>query len=123
MSFGYIPDYRGQSVLKDAYLRVFGYPFPSRRNEARLVFRFMQPQEGETMLDIGCGEGVWCNELARRGFSVVGTDISAHDIATARIRSKRMGLETKLVLCDAQALPFREGTFDKAFSFWVVVTY
>lgn len=116
MGFGYIPDYRDQSIIKDAYLRIFGYPFPSRRNEARLVFRLMQPQEGETILDIGCGEGVWCNELGRRGGSVVGIDISAHDIATARRRGKQMGLRTKLVLCDAQALPFKEGAFDKAFS-------
>ena len=116
MSFGYIPDYRGKSTLKDLYLRIFGYPYPPRRNEARLVFKLLEPAKGERILDLGCGDGVWCNDLARKGFDVIGLDISGIDLKQARDRAERLALRTKLVHGDAQELPFADGSFNKVFS-------
>ena len=49
---------------------------------------------GKTVLDIGCGSGVYCIEAARRGAAkVVGIDISENMIALARARSQELGYE------------------------------
>ena len=64
-NFGYVPDYRNKSLLKDAYMSIFGYPYPPRRNEARKVFNLLKLRKSDKILDIGCGDGVWYLELLR----------------------------------------------------------
>jgi len=116
MSFGYIPDFRGNSLLADLYLRIFGYQYPSRRNEARLIFKKLKTNKAEVILDLGCGDGVWYNELNKRGINVVGIDISQNYVVKAKNRALKMGFNYKLVLGDAQSLCFKDEIFDKLFS-------
>lgn len=73
------------------------------------VFDLLQPQAGERILDLGCGDGALTEQLAARGSIVVGIDTSADLLAAARAR----GLDVRLV--DAQALAF-VGEFDAVFS-------
>ena len=42
------------------------------------------PEPGASILDVGCGRGRHARELARRGYSVTGVDLSAASIADAR---------------------------------------
>jgi ubiquinone/menaquinone biosynthesis C-methylase UbiE len=68
------------------------------------------PMRGdERVLDIGCGNGLFLEELERRGHegSVFGGDLSVGMLRAARTRSS-----ATLLLADAQALPFRDNTFD-----------
>lgn len=116
MNFGYIPDYQKTNKLKDFYLRIFGYPYPAGRNEARLAFKLLNPKKGEPILDLGCGEGIWSNELSKMGCRVTGFDISNHDITRAQKRAKIMGLTTKFLVGDAQRLPFADNQFTKIIS-------
>src|SRR3989344_2252340 len=116
MSFGYIPDYKGKSLLKEIYLRIFGYPYPPRRNEASIIFKFLNPKKNEKILDIGCGDGVWYNELRKRSFNVTGIDISEHDLDILNRRAKEMNLESDILKADAQKMPFKNESFDKAYS-------
>jgi ubiquinone/menaquinone biosynthesis C-methylase UbiE len=120
MSFGYFPDFQNKSKLKDLYLKIFGYPYPSRRNEAVMVFDLLKPKPGEKILDLGCGEGIFTNELAKRKFglsgmqnkyklslsnldkklktknyklNITGIDTSTRDLQVARRRAKLMKIQ------------------------------
>lgn len=69
----------------------------------------LDPQPGEHILDVGCGEGTLTNKIFERGASVLGVDNSPDMIAAARAA----GIEA--VLMDAADMPFA-GEFDAAFS-------
>jgi trans-aconitate methyltransferase len=73
------------------------------------VLEWLQPQAGERILDLGCGDGVVTEELKRRGVSVLGVDISESLLAAAGAR----GVETRRM--DGQKLAF-DSAFDAVFS-------
>jgi SAM-dependent methyltransferase len=73
------------------------------------VLDLLQPQAGERILDLGCGDGALTEQLAAQGSIVVGIDTSADLLAAARAR----GLDVRLI--DAQALSFVD-EFDAVFS-------
>ncbi|HEY8349062.1 MAG TPA: class I SAM-dependent methyltransferase [Clostridiales bacterium] len=45
--------------------------------------------EGASLLDIGCGPGLYTKRFADRGFSVTGMDLSEHSISYAREHDKK----------------------------------
>lgn len=116
MAFGYIPDYRGKSFLKDGYLKIFGYPYPPRRNEAAIVLKFLAPQKSEKILDIGCGDGVWYLWLRKKGVEVIGIDLSEHDLNKLRERAEKSNISCEIAKADAQKMPFENNAFDKIYS-------
>lgn len=115
-TFGYIPDYRGKSFFKDSYLKMFGYPYPPRRNEAALVFKFLSPRKNEKILDIGCGDGVWYLQLKKKGIEVVGIDLSDYDLTKLKERARAFNINPDAIKADAQKTPFEESYFDKIYS-------
>lgn len=66
---------------------------------------------GRRVLDIGCGTGLFAAELARRGAKVWGVDPAAEMLAEAR---RRAGPSVGLKQGAAEALPFRDGWFERA---------
>jgi SAM-dependent methyltransferase len=64
----------------------------------------LDPQPGEAILDIGCGEGALTARIAERGAAVVGIDNSPEMIAAARARA-----------LDARLMSVEDMTFDRAF--------
>ena len=66
------------------------------------------------MLDVGCGTGRWSEALAGRGSRVWGVDESAEMVELARER----GVNAKQA--SAEALPFKEGWFERALLVLVV---
>lgn len=66
---------------------------------------------GQRVLELGCGTGLFTEMMAVSGASVVATDISAELLELARARVRGVG-NVSLVLCDGEALPFRDRSFD-----------
>jgi trans-aconitate methyltransferase len=73
------------------------------------VLDLLQPQAGERILDLGCGDGVLTEKLVALGAHVLGVDNSPDMVAAARQR----GLDARLM--DIKALTF-ENEFDAVFS-------
>jgi SAM-dependent methyltransferase len=79
--------------------------------EVDRVAKILQTQGGERVLDMACGSGRHSLELRRRGFDVVGTDISADLIEIARRDAAEADLDVDFVQADLRALDF-EDDFD-----------
>ncbi|HME12635.1 MAG TPA: methyltransferase domain-containing protein [Candidatus Acidoferrum sp.] len=73
------------------------------------VMDLLQPQPGERILDLGCGDGVLTEKLLALGAHVVAIDSAPDMIAAARQR----GLDAQIM--DARAITF-ENEFDAVFS-------
>jgi trans-aconitate methyltransferase len=73
------------------------------------VLERLDPQPGERILDLGCGDGALTIEIERAGASVVGVDSSEEQIAAA----KALGLDARVMSGDA--LTF-ENEFDAVFT-------
>jgi trans-aconitate methyltransferase len=73
------------------------------------VLDLLQPQPGERILDLGCGDGALTEKLVAMGAHVVGVDSSSDMIAAARQR----GLDARLM--DAREMIF-ENEFEAVFS-------
>jgi SAM-dependent methyltransferase len=69
----------------------------------------LDPQAGERILDVGCGEGTLTRKIVERGATVLGIDNSPDMIEAARAK----GVDA--VLMDAADMPFAT-EFDAAFS-------
>ena len=70
------------------------------------------------VLDIGCGTGRQALLLAGLGCEVVAMDISLGMLLEARRRALRKGLAGRIefVQASADSLPFKPGTFDRAYA-------
>ena len=73
------------------------------------VVELLDPQPGERILDLGCGDGVLTEKIARLGATVVAVDAAPDMVAAAKAR----GLDARVV--PGQSLAF-EGEFDAVFS-------
>ncbi len=68
--------------------------------EASVAFmqkRFML-REGKTVIDFGCGPGLYTTRLARLGCKVRGLDFSANSINYARTEAARLGMDIEYLL-------------------------
>ena len=79
-------------------------------NLAGGVFEWLDPQPGERILDIGCGNGELTLRLMATGAQVTGVDISPDMLAAARA----CGVDA--IEASAEWLPFEDATFDALFS-------
>ena len=57
------------------------------------------------VLEVGCGPGLYCHELAKRGVQSVGFDIAPAPLAWARANSEAQGLDCRFLDADLTALP------------------
>jgi SAM-dependent methyltransferase len=99
-----------------AYLR---YSFTKgTANEVAFLIDALSLSPGARVLDVGCGPGRHALELARRGFEVVGVDISQRfvDLGNASAGGEGgLSARVRFVRADARALTF-DGEFDAVLS-------
>lgn len=75
-----------------------------------------EDMSGMRAIELGCGTGYVSAWMARRGATVVGVDVSANQLATARRLAGEHGIELGLVEASAEAVPHADATFDFAIS-------
>ena len=80
----------------------------------KTALMILDPQEGEKILDLGCGTGELSDFISRKT-EVVGVDFAKY----ACVETKRRGKDDRkksVVMGDATCLPFKSKTFDKVLS-------
>jgi ubiquinone/menaquinone biosynthesis C-methylase UbiE len=90
------------------------------RNTARAEGRFRETARavaeraapGARVLEVAPGPGYLAIELARRGFEVVGLDISRSFVRIATRNAAEAGVAARFEQGDAAHLPFEEASFD-----------
>jgi ubiquinone/menaquinone biosynthesis C-methylase UbiE len=71
------------------------------------VFSLIDGERG-SLLDVGCGNGIFCHAALAKGYDAVGVDFSLPFLRRAKVAFS----ELQVVLADASTLPFRDGLFD-----------
>jgi SAM-dependent methyltransferase len=79
--------------------------------EVDRAMTMLKPEGGERVLDLACGIGRHATELRRRGFEVVGVDISAELIELAERDASEQDLDIAYVQADLRELEM-EDEFD-----------
>lgn len=76
----------------------------------RLAIKFKRYLVGETLLDVGCGDGMWISYCFSQKFShVVGVDVIKSVFWSVRPPN------VDFIVCDAMHLPFVDRAFDLCF--------
>jgi 2-polyprenyl-6-hydroxyphenyl methylase/3-demethylubiquinone-9 3-methyltransferase len=74
----------------------------------------MSPQR-KAALEVGCGGGILCEDIARMGFDVTGIDPSEHSLQIATSHAKASRLRINYEQGTGEALPYRDNSFDIVF--------
>lgn len=85
-----------------------------KRYEAALLLDFLAPSSGEKILDVGCGTGLFTQDVIRCGAIVTGMDLSLPMLHKAIQRTEHNVFTG--VCGEMSALPFANSSFDKTFS-------
>jgi len=72
---------------------------------------------GVNVLDVGCGSGLFFDEVTDKASMVVGVDVSKKLLIKA---TRRVAKNMHVLQADADHLPFKDGAFQAAFSFTVL---
>ncbi|MGA3110551.1 MAG: class I SAM-dependent methyltransferase [Candidatus Bathyarchaeia archaeon] len=74
----------------------------------------------KVLLDVGCGSGAWGIRLTKKGYDVVGVDISRTLVKSAKDWADTANVNFTPILCDVEKLPLRAGTFEICFCGYVL---
>jgi SAM-dependent methyltransferase len=86
---------------------------------SREVADAMNPAQGASIIDVGCGVGGASRFLAATyGVRVTGIDLTPAFIEAAKLLSERAGLSdrTRFAVADATELPYEDASFDHAWT-------
>lgn len=92
----------------------------SERPFRRRALDFLDLQQGESVLEIGCGTGEALVELAGLSPEVTGVDLSPRMLERARRRLDAAGRSARLIEGDAHALPVADASQDAVFMSFVL---
>ncbi len=82
------------------------------RRRSRVIVEYLRPEEGESILDAGCGLGFHLALLAKLGsFRLYGVELNLQRLAGSWSAAK--DVPAALLQGDVMRLPFRDGAFDK----------
>jgi ubiquinone/menaquinone biosynthesis C-methylase UbiE len=100
----------------EKYDRWFETPIGAlvKKYENELFLDLLQPRPGESILDVGCGTGVFTLNILASGPRVTGLDVSIPMLK--RAEHKTEGYPFRGVAGDMSFLPFADECFDKVIS-------
>lgn len=99
------------ALYRERYRYTFAAEFQAERN--RFIMELLAGAPDMTVLDLGCGSGIMLEELCRTFHRVAGIDISMEMLAAVDRASLGERCALLLLKGDMEALPFREGAFDR----------
>jgi len=89
---------------------------PCRLDYAKKIFyQCKRNPLGKSALEVGCGGGLFCEEIAKLGFCTTGIDPSEQSIIKAIKHAERNELKIKYITGTGEKLPFRNQYFDAVF--------
>ncbi len=101
-----------EGFFSDDYLRTVRPPTPKEvSRECDFITEQLGLPRGATILDVGCGLGLHAIELTRRGYLVVGLDLSLPMLSRAGDEAQDEGLRINFLHGDMRQMTF-EGQFD-----------
>lgn len=85
--------------------------------------RLLGDVAGKRVLEVGCGAAAAARWLSTRGAEVAALDLSAGMLRHARVAAEATGVRVPLTQADAAALPYRDMSFDLAFTAFGAVPF
>ena len=80
--------------------------------EREMIDRLLDISSGVQVLDVGCGTGIYTQELLMKGARVIGMDISPEMLSIAKYKTERFGDQVCFLEADAGNMPFPDSQFD-----------
>lgn len=75
-----------------------GAPYvPTRRKQREAALDLLNLKPGQTLIDLGCGDGAMLIAAAHRGIKVVGYEINPLLVGIAWLRTRRYGNQVRVV--------------------------
>ncbi len=85
-------------VLLFGFVVLFGAPYlPTRRLEAETALDLLDLKPGQTLYELGCGDGRVLKRAAQRGLNAVGYELNPLLVLTARLNTWRYRKQVKVV--------------------------
>lgn len=99
-------------VLAESYNELFTHPGRLRDSDAlyKWVIKILDPQPGQKLLDIGCGEGILVDLARAKEVEAIGIDLS--EVGANRARDHVSA--DVISIADGERLPFLDQSFDFA---------
>ncbi len=114
-----------EELFNQDYDRVYFPAFTSERNISEVCFieSVLLTPKGGQILDLACGHGRHALELAKRGFQVVGIDLSQRFIDMAKQSARETQLQTAEFLVGDMRESYFVNRFDGAISYFTSFGY
>ena len=103
-------------------VQALGYPEEQTRNEVDFLVEALALKKGARVLDIGCGVGRHCIELAKRGYECTGIDFNESAIVASSEAAADAGVRPSFVELDMKELEAQE-SYDGAYCFFTSFGY
>jgi hypothetical protein len=85
-------------VLIFGAVLLFGAPYlPTRKKHCLQALKLLNLEPGQTLVDLGCGDGVMLMSAAEQGLKAVGYEINPFLAAVVWIRTRRFRSQVKVV--------------------------
>ena len=86
---------------------------PFRLSYTKKAFEYFNINpEKANVLEVGCGGGIFSEEIARLGFNITGIDPSGQSLNSAVHHAKESNLKIKYEKGEGENLPFQNNSFD-----------
>lgn len=83
------------------------------KRRAKWLIEYLELENGQQVLDIGCGDGFYLHLLSNLSYKLKITGLDNDENALKSARNNLRGKKVKLVSDNARTLPFRSNTFDR----------